>query len=151
MQAAEQAQFKPFDASGWQVGIVVAQFNKQITEQQYKSALDKAKAYSLKSSDIRTIRVAGAMEIPVALLHLAQSGKYRALLAIGCVIKGETPHFEYVCRLVTEGILRVELDQHIPVGFGILTCNTLDQAVSRANLGGDHLVAALQLAKSIEE
>jgi|SRR3989344_5113866 len=151
MRAAEQANFETFDASNWHVGIVLAQFNKQITGQQYQSALDKAKQYKLKPANIRTIRVAGAMEIPIALQYLAQSGKYKALLAIGCVIKGETPHFDYVCRLLTDGILRVELDQHIPIGFGILTCNTLDQALSRVNLGGDHLEAALQLARALEK
>jgi 6,7-dimethyl-8-ribityllumazine synthase len=151
MQKADKASFKPFDASDWKIGIVMAQFNKQVTEQQYKSALDKARLYRLKPANVLTVRVAGAMEIPLALQYMAQGGRFKALLAIGCVIKGETPHFDYVCRLVTEGILRVELDHHIPIGFGILTCNTLDQALERVYLGGDHLEAALQLAKAVKD
>lgn len=150
MRDAKQADFTPFNAVGWKLGVVVAQFNKPITDQLYKSTLKRAADYQLSADSIDVINVAGSIEIPVALQKMAKSGQYRALLALGCVIKGETPHFEYVCKLVTEGILRVQLDHQIPVGFGILTCLNKEQAEARAGLGGDYLDAILQLAKSLE-
>lgn len=147
MQQANQAITEVFDASSWRIGVVVAQFNQDITRQLYDSSLKRAADYKIKPDNIATLKVAGAVELPVALQHLAASGEFRALLAIGCVIKGETPHFDYVCKLASEGILRVQLDSKIPIGFGILTCDTKEQAQARANLGGEHLDAALQLAK----
>lgn len=150
MQHAQQADHKTFDASDWRIGIVVAQFNTGITDRLYQSALKRAAEYGIPETNISTIKVAGSVEIPLALQHLAMSGEYQALLAVGCVIKGDTPHFDYVCKFVTEGVLRVQLDHKIPVGFGVLTCNDQAQAESRANLGGDHLDAALQLAKALD-
>ena len=147
MQHAEQADFKPFDASSWKIGIVVAQFNMHITGKQYDSALEMADAYGIPSGNITTIRVAGAIEIPLALQKLAASGEYAALLALGCIIQGETPHFDYVAKFVTEGILRVQLDHSTSIGFGILTCNNEQQAVDRTQLAGEHLEAALQQAR----
>lgn len=149
MQQAKQADFTPFDASDWHIGIVVAQFNKHITEKQYKNALAMAEAYHIPRDNIVTIRVAGAVEIPLALQKLASSGKYQALLALGCIIQGETPHFDYVAKYVTEGILRVQLDHSISIGFGILTCNDEQQALDRTLLAGEHLEAALQQAKAL--
>lgn len=147
MQKANRAEFAPFDASDWKIGIVVAQFNSDITEQLYGSALTRAADYEITPENITTLRVAGAVEIPLALQYLAEQEGYTALLAIGCVISGATPHFEYVCKFMTEGILRVELDTSVPIGFGVLTCATLAQAEERAHLGGEHLDAALQLAR----
>jgi 6,7-dimethyl-8-ribityllumazine synthase len=150
MQKAHQADFTPFDASEWSLGIVVAQFNKDITEKLYQSALMRAAEYQIKPERINTLKVAGSVEIPLALQHMAKQGNYTALLAIGCVIKGDTPHFDYVCKFVTEGILRLQLDYSLPIGFGVLTCNTQEQAIERAHLGGEHLDAALQLTKDLQ-
>ncbi len=146
MQHATQADFKPFDASDWKIGIVTAQFNKHITEKQLNSALEAAKTYKIPEKNITIVRVAGAIEIPLALQKLAIGGQYKALLALGCIIQGETPHFDYVAKYVTEGILRVQLDESISIGFGILTCNDEEQALVRTELAGDHLEAALQQA-----
>lgn len=151
MQHAHKADREVFNAKGWRVGVVVAEFNAHITDQLYESALNRAADYKLEPADIDTIKVAGAVEIPVALQRLAASGRYRALLAVGCVIQGETPHFDYVCKLVSEGVLRVQLDYKLPIAFGVLTCHTEAQAKSRAHLGGEHLDAALQLARALEE
>lgn len=150
MQKADRKEFAPFDARAWKLGIVVARFNQQITAQLYTSAMARAAEYQMVSENITTIDVAGAVEIPLALQSLARTGQYEALLAIGCVINGETPHFEYVCKYVTEGVLRVQLDAHVPIGFGVLTCNDDAQAQARAQLGGEHLDAALQLARAIK-
>jgi 6,7-dimethyl-8-ribityllumazine synthase len=138
-----------FDASTWKIGIVVAQFNQQITDQLYDAAIQRASDYGIRPENITTLRVAGAVELPLALQQLARVGGYQALLAIGCVIDGQTPHFEYVCKFATEGILRVQLDHNLPIGFGVLTCRTLEQARARAHLGGEHLDAAMSLAKSL--
>ncbi len=150
MQHAEQANFTSFDAHDWHIGIVVAQFNSHITEAQYQSALKKAAQYKIPPENITTLRVAGAMEIPLTLQKLAKDGQYGALLALGCIIQGETPHFDYVAKFVTEGILRVQLDHSVSIGFGILTCNNEQQAIDRIQLAGEHLEAALQQAKALK-
>jgi 6,7-dimethyl-8-ribityllumazine synthase len=151
MQKAQKADFAPFDASDWQVGIVVAQFNQHITSKLEASAIQRAAAYNISTAAIDSIPVAGAIEIPLVLQKLAQTGKYTVLLAIGCVIKGDTPHFDYVCRFVSDGILRVQLDTGTPIGFGVLTCNDEAQAISRAELGAEHLDAVLQQARFLAE
>ncbi len=150
MQKAERADFEPFNASDWRIGLVVAEFNKPITDQLKDSALKRAAAYHIPEANIDTFAVAGAVEIPLVLQQLAASKRYNALLAIGCVINGETPHFDYVCKFVTEGILRVQLDNATPIGFGILTCYDEIQAEARAHLGGEHLDAVLQQAKLLQ-
>ena len=147
MQKAERADFAPFDAHNWRIALVVAQFNKQITGQLQASAIKRAADYNVPTKNIEVFPVAGAVEIPLVLQKLAASKKYDALLAVGCVINGETPHFDYVCKFVTEGVLRVQLDWKTPIGFGVLTCNNEAQAQARAHLGGEHLDAALQQAK----
>ncbi|HLD08634.1 MAG TPA: 6,7-dimethyl-8-ribityllumazine synthase, partial [Methylophilaceae bacterium] len=135
---------KTFDAKGWKIGIVTAQFNSHITGVLQKSAIERAYEYGIGVPAIDTVAVAGVVEIPLVLQQMAQSKKYDVLLAIGCVIKGDTPHFDYVCKFVTEGILRVQLDESIPIALGVLTCNTEEQAEERKHLGGDHLDAVMQ-------
>lgn len=147
MRQAETAEFQLFDASRWKIGIVVAQFNREITESLLASALERAEEYRIPSENITVIRVAGSVEIPLALQLLADSDDYTALLALGCVIRGETPHFDYVNKFVCEGVLRVTLDNKIPIGFGVLTCENEVQAKARQHLGAEHLDAALQLAQ----
>jgi 6,7-dimethyl-8-ribityllumazine synthase len=150
MQKAQRADFKPFDAHDWRVGLVVAQFNKHITDELKASVLKRAADYHLKDASLDIFYVAGAVEIPLVLQHLAVSKRYDALLAIGCVIKGDTPHFDYVCKFVTEGILKVQLEHFTPVGFGVLTCNDEAQAQARASIGGEHLDAVLHQAKLLQ-
>jgi 6,7-dimethyl-8-ribityllumazine synthase len=145
VRKADQGVTEVFDASEWRIGIVVAKFNSGITERLLSSALSRAEDYKIAKVDV--LHVAGSIEIPLVLDHLARSGNYQALLAIGCVIRGETPHFDYVCKFVNEGILRVQLDRSMPIGFGVLTCNNMAQAEARAGLGGEHLDAVLQQAR----
>lgn len=135
--------FKPFDASEYRVGIVVAQFNQDINEQMLKSALEAAKNYNINKSKIDIRKVAGSIEIPLALQKLAQTKKYDCLVAIGSIIRGETSHFDYVAKIVSEGILRVILDHSIPIGFGILTTDNIKQAQERIGSGAAALEAAL--------
>lgn len=147
MQKANQADFTAFDAHTWRLGIVVAQFNTDITDQLLQSALQRASDYKVPSSKIEVIKVAGAVEIPQVLQQMAKSGKYDVLLAIGCVIEGETAHFDYVCKFVTEGVLAVQLKYNMPIGFGVLACRNHNQAEARAKLGGEHLDAVMHQAK----
>lgn len=151
MRNSLQADFSPFDASAWKVGIVVTQFNRHITDALKDGALKRARDYGLSKENVNVFAVAGAIEIPLVLQELAKTGAYDALLAIGCVIKGDTPHFDYVCRFVTDGILKVQLEQGMPIGMGVLTCNTEEQALARASLGGDHLDAVMHQARVIKE
>jgi 6,7-dimethyl-8-ribityllumazine synthase len=147
MQQAKQGDFHPFDAAEWKLGIVVAEFNSHITELLLKSALKRAEDYGINPKNITVKKVAGSIEIPLVLQHFAKSKDYDALLAVGCVIKGETPHFDYVCKFVSEGILRVQLDYSMPIGFGVLTCNNEAEAKARATLGGEHLDAVMHQEK----
>lgn len=151
MQKASRGNPKPFDAHDWRLGIVVAEFNKHITDELLQSAQSRAADYKFGSDRIDIIKVAGSIEIPLVLAKMAATKRYTALLALGCVIKGETPHFDYVCKFVTEGILRVQLDCGVPVGFGILTCNDEAQAKARVSLGGEFLDAALHQAKVLKD
>ena len=149
-QNALTATLEPFDASSWKVGIVVADFNKDITASLLKSALVRAAEYKIADANIAVEHVAGAVEIPLVLQAMAQTKKYDVLLAIGCVIKGETPHFDYVCKFVTDGVLKVQLDESMSIGFGILTCNNKEEAQARMDLGSDHLDAVMHQANVIK-
>ncbi len=151
MQKTETGDFSPFDASDWKIGIVVAQFNRQITGALHKNALARAAEYQLKPENIITAEVAGSGEIPVVLQQMAESGDYQALLTIGCVIRGETAHFDYVCKFVTEGVLRVQLDYKQPIAFGVLMCNTEAEAQARTGLSANHLDAVMHQAKLLEQ
>jgi 6,7-dimethyl-8-ribityllumazine synthase len=100
----------------------------------------------INKKNIRVVSVAGSIEIPFALHKLAQSEKYNFLVAIGCVIRGDTPHFDYVCKMAQEGALKVIIEDNIPVGFGVLTVNNLKQAKERIHVGGEAALAALELS-----
>lgn len=149
MQKVKKGKFKIFDASGYQVGIVVAQFNHNITEQMLKQAVKKLKKYGVNQENISIHRVAGSVEIPLILKKLATSQKYDCLVALGAVIRGETAHFEYVAKIVSEGVLRVMLDYQVSIGFGILTTENHEQAQARIHVGAEAAEAALQSAKII--
>jgi 6,7-dimethyl-8-ribityllumazine synthase len=145
MQLHEKPEIK-IDAAGKRVGVVTSRFNREITDQLLASAKQQLQASNVQLQDCKFVSVAGAMEIPFALKKLASSGKFDCLVAIGCVIKGETPHFDYVCKMAQEGVLKVSLDHAIPVGFGVITVNTLEQARARLHVGGEAALAALELA-----
>jgi 6,7-dimethyl-8-ribityllumazine synthase len=145
MQIIQEKQ-NVFDASRLKVGIVVARFNQEITGQILEDALDTLKKYNVRENSIKVISVPGSVEIPFALQKLAKTKKYDCLVALGAVIKGETDHYLYVCKMAQEGVLRVMLDYEIPVGFGVLTVNNLEQAKVRVEIGAAASAAALELA-----
>ncbi len=126
--------------------IVVARWNSEITSKLLENALQALKKCGMPEKNIRVVHVAGAVEIPFALHKVAQSGKYDFLVAIGCVIRGTTPHFDYVCKMVQEGVLEVMLEDDVPVGFGVLTVNNIKQAKERIHVGGEAALAGLELA-----
>jgi len=127
------------------VGVVVARWNSEITEALLKESLLTLEKCKLNKKNIKVVLVAGSVEIPFALHRLAQSKKYDFLVALGCVIKGDTPHFDYVCKMTQEGILKVMLEDNIAVGFGVLTVNNLQQAKERIHVGGEATFAGLEL------
>ena len=134
------------DGSKLRVGIVAARWNDQITNQLLDNALKALEKSKIHSENIKILRVAGAVEIPYALHKLAKSKKYDFLVALACVIRGDTPHFDYVCKMVQEGSLKVMLEDNIPVGFGVLTMNNIKQARERIHVGGEAALAALELS-----
>ena len=138
---------KKIDGDALRIGIVVSRFNERITEQLLQSATQALTDSKVKAANIKLVSVAGAMEIPFALQELARRKKYHCLIALGCVIRGETPHFEYVCKTAQEGVLRVSLDHSVPIGFGVMTVNTMKQARARVHLGYEAATAALELTK----
>lgn len=137
---------------GQKIGIAVARFNAGMTRPLLDGARRVLKRQGVRPSDVRVAWVPGAFELPLALQRMARSGKYSALIALGAVIRGETPHFDYVCRGATDGVMRVMLDTGIPIAFGILTTDNVEQATDR--IGGRHghkgeeaALVALEMAK----
>ena len=142
--------FEKFNAEKWKVGIVVAGFNKDITDELLKSAKACCKDYKIPEKNITVHYVAGCVEIPLILKKLAETKRYKTLVALGTIIRGDTAHFEYVAKAVTEGVMRVQLDSGVPVGFGVLTLENKKQAQVRLKSGYGATEAALQSAKIIE-
>ena len=142
--------FEKFNASKWKVGIVVAGFNKDINDMLLESAKECCKEYNISEKNIIVHYVAGAVEIPLILKKLADTKKYKALVSIGTIIRVDTAHFDFVAKAVTEGVMRVQLDSGIPIGFGILTLENKKQAQVRLRSGYGATEAALQSAKIIE-
>ena len=124
------------DASGIKVGIVVAEWNNKITFALQEGAVQTLQKHGVKESDIIIRRVPGSFELTAGAQMLATHSKVDAIICIGCVIRGETPHFDYICQGVTMGLTQVSIQKEIPVIFGVLTTNNLQQALDRA--GGKH-------------
>jgi 6,7-dimethyl-8-ribityllumazine synthase len=124
---------EPLDASGIRVAVAAAQWHEEAMAGLLAGA-ERALS-TCRVTDRRLVRVPGSFELPIAALAAAQAGA-DAVVALGVVVRGGTPHFEYVCRAVTDGLTRVALDTGVPVGFGVLTCDTSEQAIDRAGLEG---------------
>ncbi|MBP8301080.1 MAG: 6,7-dimethyl-8-ribityllumazine synthase [Planctomycetes bacterium] len=136
---------------GKRVGIAVARFNEMVTERLLAGATKALLEAGVADEDIAVCWVPGAFELPITCRWLAESGRFDALVMLGAVVRGGTDHYEYVCTGVTEGAVRVSLDHGIPLGFGLLTCAEMEQALSRAggadgNKGADAAMAALAMA-----
>lgn len=124
------------NATGLRFGIVVSQFNNFITDRLLAGALDALERSGAAENQIEIVRVPGALEIAIAAKKLASSGRFDALICIGCVLRGETSHYDYVCSETARGIQLAQLDSGVPMQFCVLTCDTLEQAIDRAGLKG---------------
>ena len=139
------------DARGMRFGIIVSRFNSFVTERLLEGAMEALKTHGGEEQDIDIVRVPGAFEIPLLAKKLAASGKYDALICLGAVIRGDTPHFEYISEAVTSGIGAVILENRLPVSFGVLTTNNVEQAMERAgakseNKGFEAALTAIEMA-----
>ncbi len=144
------------NARGLRFGIVASRFNDFIVDRLLDAAVDTLLKHGADPADIQVIRVPGAFETPLALKKLATSRTCDALIALGCVIRGATPHFDFVATGVSNGVAEVSLEHGIAVGFGVLTVNTIEQAIERAgskagNKGTDAALAAIQMASILRQ
>ena len=140
------------DASGLHFAIVVGRFNHLVNVRLLEGCCDELTARGAEPSDLDVVWVPGAFEIPLAARSLATSGRYSAIVALGCVIHGGTPHFDFVCNGVTDGVREVMRDTGVPVAFGVLTTDDADQALQRAggaegNKGREAALAAIEMAR----
>jgi 6,7-dimethyl-8-ribityllumazine synthase len=125
-----------FSADGLRFGLVVSRFNSFITQRLERAALDALAAAGATEKQIEVLHVPGSFEIPLAAKKLAQTGRVQAVIAIGCVLRGETSHYDYICSEVSRGVQLAQMDTGVPVIFCVLTCDTLEQAIDRAGLKG---------------
>ncbi|BBA70189.1 6,7-dimethyl-8-ribityllumazine synthase [Geobacter sulfurreducens] len=144
------------DATGLRFGIIVSRFNSFIGERLLEGALDALVRHGGDDGDIDVVRVPGAFEIPLTAQKLAQKGNYDAVICLGAVIRGSTPHFDYVAAEVSKGVAHVSLATGVPVVFGVLTTDTIEQAIERAgtkagNKGFDAAVTAIETARLYRE
>src|SRR5712664_1390183 len=138
-------------AAGFRFGVVVSRFNSFITERLLAAAVDALERAGAGSKDVDVVHVPGAFELPLAAKKLAGTGKYDALIAIGCVLRGETAHYDYVCSETARGLQLAQMDSGLPILFCVLTCDTLEQAIDRAGLKGGNKgfeagLAAIEMA-----
>ncbi|MHC4722105.1 MAG: 6,7-dimethyl-8-ribityllumazine synthase [Planctomycetota bacterium] len=136
--------------------IVVSRFNEFITAKLLAGAIDCLKRHGAADEQITVVWVPGACEITIAARKLAQSGKHAAVICLGAVIRGQTPHYDYVCQQVARGIGQINYDSTVPAAFGVLTCETLEQAVERAgtkmgNAGADAAQTAMETVNVMEQ
>ncbi len=136
---------------GLKLALVVSRFNSLVTEQLLGGALDALRRHGVREGDVDVFRCPGTFEIPAVLRRVAATRRYQAVVALGAVIRGGTPHFEYVAGEVSKGVAQVSMEAECAVGFGVLTCDTMEQALERAgvkggNKGAEAAVAAIEQA-----
>lgn len=143
-------------AEGLKFGIVVGRFNEFIGSKLLDGALDSLRRHGAKEEDIEVSWVPGAFEIPLIAKKMAAMKKYDAVICLGAVIRGSTPHFDYVCNEVSKGVAQVSLQSEIPISFGVLTTENIEQAIERAgtkagNKGYDSAMTAIEMANLIKD
>jgi 6,7-dimethyl-8-ribityllumazine synthase len=139
------------NARGLRIGIVAAQFNDFIVDRLVAGAVDALLKHGAEPGEIELVKVPGAFEMPLALKKMALARRHDALVALGCVIRGATPHFDYVAGEASRGVAQLSLSYDIPIGFGVLTVDTIEQAIERAgtkagNKGVDAALSAVEMA-----
>jgi len=143
-------------ATGLRFGVTVSRFNTFITERLLAGALDALERHGAEMEEVDVVWVPGTFEIPVVAQRLAASGRYQAVICLGCLIRGGTPHFDYLAAEVTKGVAQTALSTGVPTIFGVLTTDTIEQAVERAgtkagNKGFDAAVTAIEMADVIRQ
>lgn len=142
--------------AGLRFALVVSRFNEFISRKLLEGALDALERHGVAGEEIEVAWVPGAFEIPLAARHLAESGRYDAVICLGAVIRGATPHFDYVAAEVAKGVAHIGLQTGLPVLFGVLTTDTIEQAIERAgtkagNKGFDAALAAIEMANLLRQ
>ena len=143
-------------AKGLKFGIIVSRFNDFITSKLMEGALDALRRHGADEKDIEVVKVPGSFEIPLVARKLAAKGVYHAIICLGTVIRGATPHFEYVSAEVSKGIASASMETGVPIAFGIITSDTIEQAVERAgtksgNKGWDAAITAIEMAQVMKK
>ena len=145
-----------FEGKGLKVAIVASRFNEFITSKLLSGAMDGLLRHDVQDADVHVAWVPGAFEIPLVASKMAKSGKYDAVICLGAVIRGSTSHYDYVCNEVSKGIATVSLESGVPVLFGVLTTENIEQAIERAgtkagNKGYDCAVSAIEMVNLLRE
>lgn len=143
------------NSSGSRFAIVASTFNEVIVDRLVNGALDALERTGADRASIAVVRVPGSFELPVAVQHLVGSGKFDAVIALGCLIRGETPHFDYIAGEVTRGLGQIAIASGVPVTYGVLTVDTVEQAFSRAGLkagnkGNEAALAAVEMVNVLK-
>jgi len=143
-------------AAGFRFAIVVSQYNDFVTERLQAGALAALAAAGVASDDVMVVHVPGAFEIPFAAQHVAETGRFDAIVCLGCVIRGATPHFEYIASAVANGLTAASAATGIPMAFGVLTTNSVEEAIERAgegdgNKGREAALAAVEMATVVAQ
>lgn len=144
-----------FQAEGKKIGIVLARFNSFIAERLLEGALDTLSRFGAADGDIEVARVPGAFEIPLVAQKMAKSGRYDAVICLGAVIRGATPHFDFVANEAAKGIAQASMESGVPIIFGVLTTDTIEQAIERAgskagNKGSECAAAAIEMVNLLK-
>ncbi len=144
-----------YTGKGFKIGIVVSRFNSSLSDRLLEGALDCLLRHEVEKDNIVVVKVPGAFEIPITLEKLAQTNKFDGLIALGCLIRGATPHFDFIASQTTRGISQVSLKYSLPITYGLITADTLDQAIERAgtkagNKGFEAALALLELLNTFE-
>lgn len=143
-----------FEAKGYKFGLLVSRFNSFICDRLVEGAIDTLVRHGADDANLTLVKVPGAFELPLVAKKMANSGKYDALICLGAVIRGGTPHFEYVCSEMTKGIALASMDSGLPVAFGVLTTDSIEQAIERAgtkagNKGAEAAMSAIEMVNLI--
>jgi 6,7-dimethyl-8-ribityllumazine synthase len=143
-------------AAGRRVAVIVSKYNDFVTDRLQAGALAALAGAGVASGDITVVRVPGAFEIPLAAQHAAESGRFDAVVCLGCLIRGETPHFEYISSAVSHGLTTAAAATGVPMAFGVLTTNSAEEAVARAgdgpgNKGHEAAMAAMEMAEVLAQ
>jgi len=143
-------------AAGFRFAVVVSKYNDFVTDRLQAGALAALTAAGVAAADVTVVRVPGAFEIPIAAHHAAESGQYDAVVCLGCLIRGATPHFEYIASAVAHGLTSASAATGVPMAFGVLTTNSVEEAIERAgegdgNKGREAAAAAIEMATLVPQ